>query len=263
MMKKFSTKTGSFSCWTNPADFGAHALSLVFIHGSGSDSGVWSNQYGKLYKQFNIAAINLPGHGKSDGAGAQSASGYVEHLEEMLCSLKLDKPVLIGHSLGAAVSLLYAARHPDAVLGVVSVGGGLAIPVNPAILDSLSENPSGIKDLIAKLSIATANRPKLLAAIRKSLDDVRLEVLKGDLTACNHLDLHDQAPNIRVPVLAVCGLDDKMTPVQSSRDVVTAVPDADLLLIENAGHMVMMEQPDCVNKAICDFAAKLIKETSS
>jgi len=126
-----------------------------------------------------------------------------------------------------------------------------------------SSNPSGTKELIAKFSIAPANRPKMLPAIQKSLDQVAADVLLGDLTACSRLDLRGRLGAIRVPILAVCGAEDKMTPVASSQDLVANAADAELLVVENAGHMAMIEEPAIVNKAICAFAAKLIKETPS
>ena len=63
MLKVFKVKENKVACWINPRDFGAHEKSLIFIHGSGSNSGVWSHQYARLHKKYNIAAINLPGHG--------------------------------------------------------------------------------------------------------------------------------------------------------------------------------------------------------
>jgi len=263
MLKDFSTKSGRISCWINPHDFGARGQSLVLIPGSGSNSSVWSRQYAKLHGRFNIAAVNLPGHGRSRGPGAASVFDYVLCLENILGALELEKPVLVGHSLGAAIALLFAATCPEALSGVVSIGGGLKMPVNPMILEGLSANPSGTKELIAKFSIAPANRPKMLPAIQKSLDQVAADVLLGDLTACSRLDLRGRLGAIRVPILAVCGAEDKMTPVASSQDLVANAADAELLVVENAGHMAMIEEPAIVNKAICAFAAKLIKETPS
>ncbi|MFO7569500.1 MAG: alpha/beta hydrolase, partial [Smithellaceae bacterium] len=184
MLKYFNVKDNKVACWINPRDFGVHEKSLVFIHGSGSNSSVWSHQYAKLHKNYNVAAVNLPGHGKSPGSGERDARDYAHRLKDILESLELAKPVLIGHSLGAATVLCFAAQYPGDVSGVISVGGGMTIPVNPAIREGLSKDPEGIRDLIAKLSIAKASRPKLLAPVRASLAGVRTEVLFNDLTAC-------------------------------------------------------------------------------
>jgi pimeloyl-ACP methyl ester carboxylesterase len=257
MLKFFPTRDHEVSCWINPRDFGSHEKSLVFIHGSGGNSSAWSHQYTKLHKSFNIAAVNLPGHGKSGGSGRQDIHDYVHPFQDLLHSLGLTKPILIGHSLGAAIALSFAARHPADISAVISVGGGLTMPVNPAILDGLSQQPEEIRDLIAKFSLAKENRPAMLAPLRASLDEVNTQVLLNDLKACNQMNLADEISKIRVPALIICGTEDKMTPVEASRRIADGITGSKLLLIENAGHMVMMEKPSALNKAIRDFAASL------
>src|SRR5512145_2129580 len=112
MLKNFKVKENKVACWINPQDFGAKAQSLVFIHGSGGNSSAWSQQYARLHKSFNIAAVNLPGHGKSGGEGKQDIRDYVLILRDILQVLNLTRPILIGHSLGAAIALEFAATFP-------------------------------------------------------------------------------------------------------------------------------------------------------
>ncbi len=59
MLKQFTVKGKSLACWVNPDNFGSHGQSLVFIHGSGSNSTVWSFQYANLHQDFNIVAVDL------------------------------------------------------------------------------------------------------------------------------------------------------------------------------------------------------------
>ena len=84
MLKYFNVNDKKIACWVNPVDFGAHAQSLVFIHGSGGTSDVWTMQYSKMHTRFNILAVNLPGHGKSEGAAEQSIDGCVARLREII-----------------------------------------------------------------------------------------------------------------------------------------------------------------------------------
>ena len=90
----------NISCWVGSEDFSDGKKSLVFVHGSGGDHRIWIKQYTKLKDEFNIAVIDLPGHGQSEGAGEQNVSLYVEWVKMLLDSFALQKPVLIGHSLG-------------------------------------------------------------------------------------------------------------------------------------------------------------------
>ena len=257
MLRQFKVKGKSVACWVNPDGFGSHRQSLVFIHGSGSNSSVWSFQYANLHQDFNIAAINLPGHGQSEGDGEQDIGIYVGILKEILDVLKLKRPVLIGHSLGAAIALGFAAAWPAEISGIVTAGGGLTMPVNPDIIKGFLSQPDVIMDIICKISLAKANRPVFYDAIRASIAEARIEVMAGDMTACSKFDIRGELDKIKTPVLVICGTEDKMTPPASSEQIAAGIAGAKLVLIEGAGHMAMMEKPDAFNKAVKNFCESI------
>ncbi|HPL97820.1 MAG TPA: alpha/beta hydrolase [Smithellaceae bacterium] len=257
MLKYFNVNDKKIACWVNPVDFGAHAQSLVFIHGSGGTSDVWTMQYSKMHTRFNILAVNLPGHGKSEGAAEQSIDGCVARLREIIGAAGLSRPLLVGHSLGAAIALSFALHHPDEPSGVAAVGGGLAMPVNPDILSGFQTNPELVMDMMCKFSLARQNRAKLYDTARARLAEADPGVVYANMLACSRFDITREAKNIRVPVLAVCGREDKMTPPAASEAIAAAIEGTKLVIIEEAGHMVMMEQPDAFNTALLDFAAEI------
>lgn len=259
MLKHFKVRENRIACWVNPADFGAHAQSLVFLHGSGGNSGAWVEQYSVLHKSFNIAAVDLPGHGQSEGSGERDISAYVLRLKEILDVLKLARPVLVGHSLGAAIALSFAVKYPQEVSGVVAAGGGITMPVNPDILDGFAKEPDLILDLMCKFSIAKENRPKLFGPLRESLGQASVDVVAGDMLACSKFYLTGDLEKIRVPVLALCGVEDKMTPPASSEKIAKGIAGAKCVLIEGAGHMAMLEKPEAFNNALTTFC----RETGS
>lgn len=261
MLTNFRVNENDVACWINAERFGDFEQSLVFIHGSGGNSSAWSMQYSELHRLFNIAAIDLPGHGKSGGHGENEIFDYVERLKEILSVLKLQNPLLIGHSLGAAIALGFAARYPQDLCGVAAVGGGLTMPVNPDILEGFSRQPEVILDLMCKFSLAKENRPQLFDALRQSLSQASVEVVAGDMLACSKFDLTGQLSSITVPVLAVCGKEDKMTPPAFAEQIAAGIAGSQLVVIEGAGHMVMMEKPAAFNVAIRNFAAALPKTT--
>ncbi|PKN66784.1 MAG: hypothetical protein CVU54_17905 [Deltaproteobacteria bacterium HGW-Deltaproteobacteria-12] len=257
MIKIFRTGDIDIACWINPAGFGTHPLSLVFIHGSGSDHTGWSYQYSGLQKQFNIIAVDLPGHGSSTGSGENDVETYCLWIKKLLAVLQITKPVLIGHSLGAAMAMKFALLYPGEVSGIVPVGGGLKMPVNPDLLAGLKINPSIALDMMSKFSVAKENRPKLLDALRQSMSAVNIDVLHGDLSACDKLDLTADIGKINTPAQVICGLDDKMTPPDLARQIAAGIPGAKLCLIAGAGHMVMLEKPEEFNKAVEEFASAI------
>lgn len=257
MLKDFKVGDRNIACWVNPADFGAHVQSLVFLHGSGGNSGAWSEQYSVLHKSFNIAAVDLPGHGKSEGEGEKDIFAYVLRVKEILAVLQLKRPVLVGHSLGAAIALGFAVQYPQDASAVVAAGGGLTMPVNPDILEGFARQPDLILDLMCKFSIAKENRPKLYNPLRESLGQASVEVTAGDMLACSKFDLTGELEKIRVPVLALTGKEDKMTPPAFSEKIAGGIAGAKCALIEGAGHMSMLERPEAFNDALIRFCTEI------
>ncbi|MHB9096433.1 MAG: alpha/beta fold hydrolase [Syntrophales bacterium] len=245
------------ACWVNNGGFPPDRKTLVFIHGSGGDHTNWIQQYTPLKNAFNIAAIDLPGHGRSEGPGEQEVTAYGEWVKKILDGLGIIKPVMIGHSLGAAICLSFVIRYRDSAAAVVPVGGGAKMPVNPIILEGLKQEPAAIIGLAAKFSVAKANRERFGGLITESLSRVNPEIIHGDFSACNGLDITEAIAGIGIPALVLCGAEDKMTPPSFSVFIRDHLPGARLALIEEAGHFVMLENPDAFNAALTEFLNSL------
>ena len=156
------------------------------------------------------------------------------------------------------MSMKFALRYPQDVAGIVPVGGGIKMPVNPDLLAGLKINPALAMDMICKFSLAKENRPKLFDPLRESMSKANIDVLYGDLSACDKLDLTTDLGKINTPAQVICGMEDKMTPPDFSRGIVAGINGAKLSLIEGAGHMVMLEKPAEFNRAVGDFASSII-----
>ena len=245
------------ACWASSQNFADGKKALFFIHGSGGDHRIWIKQYTRLKDEFNIAAIDLPGHGLSDGRGEQDVSQYVEWVRKFIAALALEKPVLIGHSLGAAISLVFAIKYGEMLSAIVPVGGGARMPVNAMILEGLKTDPDSVIALAAKFSVTRENRERLLRTVIEGLSRANPDILYGDLLACDRLDIGNEVASIGKPALVMCGADDKMTPPALSQFLRDNIPSAQLSLIENAGHMVMLENADAFNGALKSFALSL------
>ena len=122
------------------------------------------------------------------------------------------------------------------------------------------EVPAEVIDLICKYSLAKENRSKFSAPLQKSISQSKVDVLYGDLSACNNLDLTQELGKIRVPALVICGAEDKMTPPDFSRQLAAGISGATLEIIEGAGHMVMLERPAEFNMSLTKFAASISAE---
>ncbi len=243
--------------WCNDEGFQARRKSLLFVHGSGGDHKNWENQYLELSKLFNIAALDLPGHGQSTGKGEQSVDSYVEWIIKFIDKSEYKKPVIIGHSLGAAISLVSAIKYGALLSGIIPVGGGVTMPVNDMILNGIRADTRNTMSLVSKFSLTKQNRDKLVPILTEELLKTDPEITYGDFLSCSKLNITNQISGINVPTLVVCGSDDRMTPPALSEFIRDHIENARLALIENAGHFVMLENAKGLNNAISKFVESL------
>ena len=131
------------------------------------------------------------------------------------------------------------------------------MPVNAMILEGLKTDPASVIALAAKFSVTKENRERLSRIVIEGLSRANPDTLHGDLLACDRLDIVNEVATIAKPTLVMCGADDKMTPPALSQFLKDNIPGARLSLIENAGHMAMLENAEAFNEALKSFALSL------
>ncbi len=220
---------------------------VLLIHGAGGNHLFWPPQIRRLSDE-RIYAPDLPGHGKSSGLGHQRIADYADTVVELLQALNLNRAVLVGHSMGGAIALDIARRLPGRVLGLGLVGTGARLRVMPELLrgtSQLTTLPAAIKRL-TDLSFAPQTEGRFKELASRRLAETRPAVLHGDLLACDDFDARSQLGQISVPTLIICGAADRMTPPAYSAYLQQHIQQARLELIEDGGHMVMLEKPDLI-----------------
>jgi len=163
--------------------------------------------------------------------------------------------VIAGHSMGSAIALTLAVQHPKQVLGLGLLGSGAKLRVAPAILD-LTANAgtfSNAVELVVKHSFSEQADPRIKELSIKQMMETPAPVLHGDFLACNTFNLLDELPRIKTRTLILCGEKDAMTPPKFSETLRDRIPGAQLEIIPNAGHMLMLEQPEAVVKSLQNF----------
>ena len=235
---------------------------VVLIHGAGGDHLHWPHNVRRMGK-YRVFALDLPGHGKSEGIGEQIISHYAKAITDWMLDIALPKAVFVGHSMGGAIAQTIALENPELVQGLVLVGTGAKLPVNPDLLEGLSIPASFPKamDLILKWSFSKSANKKLVEQVRKRMMDVRPTVVYGDLLACSNFNVEERAKEITVPTRVICGSEDKMTPLKLSEFLIENLPNASLSAVEGAGHMVIVEKPEEVSKNIRAFLEESIIPT--
>jgi pimeloyl-ACP methyl ester carboxylesterase len=224
---------------------------LVFIHGSGGTHRLWG---GQMELGYNSIAVDLPGHGRSEGIAAASIGEAAANVAEFLIQMQLPRPLyLVGHSMGAAIAMSCALHYPNLLDAMVLLGAGQKMRVMPEMLEALGlglTNPDFIS-----LGFSKSAPPELVAAEVKSFALVSAEVLYADFSACNDFDLSRELGDISKPTLVIAGADDRLTPLKLSDYVASHIPDARLEVIPSAGHFIMLENPAEVNRLIQEFCS--------
>lgn len=248
--RKISFRTGA-------SGFRPERRTLVFIHGSGGSHADWERQITGLEGTFNIAALDMPGHGRSQGPAIQDVFEYVDFIKAFLDTAGIMTPVLIGHSLGAAICMGFAIRHGSRAAAIVPVGGGVKMPVNTLILDGLKDNPVETIATIAKFSVARANRERLSGHLVSAISMTDPATTRGDFLACDALDITDAVTTITIPTLIICGEEDKMTPPAMSEYLHHNIPGSRFHRIPSAGHFAMLENDVIFNSILTGFVSSL------
>ncbi|MBU3915871.1 alpha/beta hydrolase [bacterium] len=224
-------------------------MRLLFIHGSGGSAESWHYQTNHFKKSI---AVDLPGH--PHGELLDTIDGCVDWLHDYVLKKDLRDLVLVGHSLGGGIALLYTLKYPERVKGIVTVGSGARLRVHPMTLEMLEkevENPEHFGEF-ATQSLALIEKDVADVMARRTIENGPA-VMLNDLRACDRFDIMDRLEEIQVPLLALCGDQDIMTPPKYSSFMVSSINGAKAEIIQGGTHMVFAEKPEEVNKAIEDF----------
>lgn len=231
------------------------SLPLLLVHGSGGSHRRWAFQIRGLGEgPARVIVPDLPGHGRSGGSPLDSIPACCAVLYRFVRALNLPPFVLGGHSLGGGIALEYALQHPGDLRGLILVGTGARLRVLPAVLETLRRGE--FFSLTGYAYSETAD-PALLEAGKREDSAADPAVYLADLTACDRFDRMESLPLINTPALIITGTGDRLTPLKYARHMRDRLPRAELLEVEGAGHMVMIEQPVAVNSAITSFCLSL------
>lgn len=224
---------------------------LLFCHGAGGNHRQWLHQLTGLNKQAAPLAVDLPGHGASEGTPAAEVSIYREFIRDFSAALGLNNYILAGHSMGGAIALDYALHYADSLRGLILAGCGARLRVAPPLLEIC--RAGNVPAELAGFAYGTGAPAELLENARQEMAAVPAQTYLADFTACNSFDCMDRLTEIELPVLLICGSADRMTPLKYSRYLKEQLPRAELVEVDRSGHMVMLEAPQQVNRAITSF----------
>jgi pimeloyl-ACP methyl ester carboxylesterase len=246
----------------------AHALdpakrTVVFVHGAGLDHSSWglqSRYFG--YHGWNVLAVDLPAHGRSEGAPLTSIGEMADWVKKLLEEKKIKSASLVGHSMGSLIVLEFAARYPEAAEKVALIGTAYPMKVGEAFLDAAKRNDPAAHDMetiwghAAQVPFSGNPNPGMwmYGETLARLSRLAPGVLHADLSACNsYAGGMEAAAKVSCATLFVLGARDIMTPPRAAQDLARAIPGSKTVNVAFSGHSLMAEAPDATLNALIAF----------
>ncbi len=242
---------------------------LLLVHGYPLSRRMWAPQVAGLAATARVLAIDLPGHGDSSiGDQPVSMDSFADACAGLLDALGIQEPVVLGGlSMGGYVTFAFWRRHPQRVAGLIlaatragadspearagretAMGTARRAGVE-AVVDSM------LPKLLAPGGLET--RPGLAAEVRGIMTGTPLAAMLGDLMALrDRTDSTTTLATITVPTLVVHGESDQLIPMAEAERTAGTIPGAELVRIDQAGHLPNLEQPEAFNTALGAFLTR-------
>ena len=240
--------------YTGGKSLDAARPAIVFIHGAEHDHSVWALQTRYFaHHGFGVLAPDLPGHGRSSGNALPTIADMADWTAALLEAAGAPKAKLVGHSMGSLIALETSARHPDKVSGLSLIGTAATMTVGPDLLKAAEFNNPDAIDMVSiwglgfKAELGGSLAPGLWMhqGAQRVLQQTRPGVLYNDLNACNsYQNALAAAAAVKVPTTFILGERDMMTPAKAGKTLAAATPNARVVVLPGAGHMMMAEAPD-------------------
>ena len=268
-------------------------VTVVFIHGFALSMDSWHFQRRDLDLP-RMVLFDQRSHGASGRSPRENAT--IDQLGRDLHSvLQAAAPrgpvVLVGHSMGGMTLLALADRYPElfgsrvvgaaligtaagafaeTIFGIPGLLGRALRPVAPGLIRAANRQAQLLEQgrragsdvafmLTRRFSYGSNVPPSLVDFVEQMLSGTSVEVMTEFFdTFLSHDKLKALEVLRTVPTLILCGDRDLVTPVKNSHVMAEALPEAELLVVEGSGHMVMLEQPDLVNNAISNLVKRAL-----
>ena len=236
----------------------------VFVHGALNDHSVWT----LLARWFAhhghaVLAVDLPGHGRSQGAPLPDVESFAQWLLAVLDAAGVSQAALVGHSMGSLIALEVASRAPERVTRLAMVGTAYPMKVSDALLNTSRDEPLKAIEMVNMFSFASmASKPsfpgpgvwlhgaeralkrRLLAGQRET------NLFHHDFSICNrYAGGLVAASRVQCRVTMVLGERDQMTNPRQTQELAHAL-DAHVVTVPATGHSLMAEAPDAVLLAL-------------
>ncbi len=244
---------------------------LIFLHGLGSSSADWQLQVEYFQERYRCITFDTRGHGRSGKPpGPYSIQGFAADTAGLLDALSIPAAHFIGLSLGGFITFQMAVDHPERVKSMVIINSAPTVVPNSFrdklkiwqrqyMFRILSMERIG-KTIGARLFPNPGQKELLEQFVERWAKNDKKAYMAATMAMVGW-SVQDQIDAIQIPVLVIAA-DQDYTPVEHKKAYVALMPNAELLVIPNARHAVVVAQPEQVNPPIAAFLERVIAEAA-
>ncbi len=243
---------------------------VILIHGFGGEGSSFRVLDKILSKSYNTIEMDLRGHGKSGASINTTIDVMAKDLKELIKYLNLTNPVLVGWSMGGSVLLEYIRQF-----GTGNISGLILIEASPMItseeewrgalfkgsyskeqaivdIQAMKSNWDNYAELFVRKMAPNLDKRSLELAIDKIAGNDP-DVMSAVWSSLISKDYRDLISKIEIPVLVISGADSTFYDPKSGEDIAKMFPLGQQVIIDRAGHMLVMENPVALSTAITEF----------
>jgi 3-oxoadipate enol-lactonase len=246
-------------------DMNGHGAAVVFLHGIGGAARIWAPQIASFAAAgFRPVALDLPGYGARAPVDHMDFEALAGDVEAAIARLDLDRPILVGHSMGGMVAQTALRRRPDQYRAAILSG------TSPAFGDPTGEfQKKFVAERLGPLDAGTtlaALAPAMVDGIvgrdpdpagrRLAIDTIAATSERSYRAAVHCLVGFDERANlarIAIPVLCLAGEHDRLAPAAMMERMAARIPGARYVCLAGVGHLPNVEAPGAFDAAVFDF----------
>jgi pimeloyl-ACP methyl ester carboxylesterase len=250
-------------------DIGEGIIPIIFLHGYPFDKTMWQGQLDFLKSSYRLIPCDIRGFGKStDEESSLSIDLFADDLIEFMDELSIDKAIICGLSMGGFIALNAMKRFPDrfealilcdtqCIADTAEVKEKRYKTINEIEADGVADfNEGFIKSVFHKDSIT--NKKELVEQLRSVVfANSEHVIIQGLIALAERSETCSTLNEITIPTLIICGREDEVTPLAQSELMNKAIEGSILCVIDNAGHVSNLEQPEEFNIHLHDFLTTL------
>lgn len=208
--------------------------SIVLLHGWGQNIQMMEPLGNYFTDKFNIVILDLPGFGKSEEPKeVWTVYDYVEFVHKFLESLNIENPILIGHSFGGKISLVYASKYK--VKKLVALASPFCKEIKKMPLKTK------IYKFVKKTPVLNLLEPIVKKYVGSTDYKNASEMMRKILVSTVNLEIYEDLPNIKCPTLLVWGTNDTAVPINRAYELEKLIKDAGVVEYKNATHYAYLE----------------------